>query len=79
MNVSQYEALIKALETGTLTQAAEDLGYTQSGLTRSITALEEQFGFKLLRRDRNGLSAAAAAFVRCAKEWLEEEGYFSEI
>lgn len=46
MNVSQYEALIKALETGTLTQAAEELGYTQSGLTRALNALESQFGFK---------------------------------
>lgn len=59
MNVSQYEALIKALETGTLTQAAEELGYTQSGLTRALNALEEQFGFKLLRRDRNGVHLTA--------------------
>lgn len=59
MNVSQYEALIKALETGTLTQAAEELGYTQSGLTRALNALESQFGFKLLRRDRNGVQLTA--------------------
>ena len=48
MNVSQYEALLKALETGTLSQAAEELGYSQSGLTRALNALEEQFGFRIL-------------------------------
>lgn len=59
MNVSQYEALIKALEAGTLTQAAEELGYTQSGLTRALNALEDQFSLKLLRRDRNGVQLTA--------------------
>ena len=59
MNVSQYEALLKALETGTLSQAAEELGYSQSGLTRALNALEEQFGFRILRRDRNGVQLTA--------------------
>lgn len=55
MNVSQYEALLKAIETGTLSQAAEELGYSQSGLTRALNALEEQFGFRILIRDRSGV------------------------
>ena len=59
MNVSQYEALLKALETGTLSQAAEELGYSQSGLTRALNALEEQFGFRILRRDRSGVQLTA--------------------
>ena len=55
MNLSQYEALIKAVETGTMTQAAEDLGYTQSGLTRALNSLEEQWNVRLLNRGRNGV------------------------
>ena len=39
MSLSQYEALLKAVETGTMTQAAEELGYTQSGLTRALSSL----------------------------------------
>ena len=31
MNLSQYEAFVKAAEAGTITEAAEELGYTQSG------------------------------------------------
>ena len=55
MNLSQYEALIKAVETGTMTQAAEELGYTQSGLTRALNSLEEQWTVRLLNRGRNGV------------------------
>ncbi len=43
MNLSQYEAFVKAAETGTITEAAEEMGYTQSGLTRALNALEEQW------------------------------------
>ena len=55
MSLSQYEALIKAVETGTMTQAAEELGYTQSGLTRALNSLEEQWNVKLLSRGRKGV------------------------
>lgn len=55
MNFSQYEALVKAVETGTMTQAAEELGYSQSGLTRALSSLEEQWGVRLLVRGRNGV------------------------
>ncbi|MBO6307649.1 MAG: LysR family transcriptional regulator, partial [Oribacterium sp.] len=34
MNILQYEALVKTLEYGTLSRAAEEMGYTQSGLSR---------------------------------------------
>lgn len=55
MNLSQYEAFVKAVEAGTMTKAAEELGYTQSGLTRALNALEEQWGVKLLTRGRSGV------------------------
>ena len=55
MNVLQYEALVKTLECGTLSKAAEEMGYTQSGLSRMINSLEEQLGLKLVERDRAGV------------------------
>jgi DNA-binding transcriptional LysR family regulator len=55
MSLSQYEAFVKAVETGTMTQAAEELGYSQSGLTKALNALEEQWDVKLLTRGRNGV------------------------
>ena len=55
MNTAPYQALVCALESGTLTQAAEQLGYTQSGLTKMLNALERELGFRLLIRDRHGV------------------------
>lgn len=55
MNFSQYEAFVKAVEAGTMTQAAEELGYSQSGLTRALSSLEEEWGVRLLMRGRNGV------------------------
>ena len=59
MKVTQYEALIRAVESGTLTKASAELGYSQSGLTRALNALEDQWGVKLLKRDRSGVRLTA--------------------
>ena len=59
MLISQYEALLKAVETGTVTQAAKELGYTQSGLTRAIDAVEKEWGVRVLRRSRTGVQLTA--------------------
>ena len=55
MNVLQYEALVKTLECRTLSKAAEEMGYPQSGLSRMINSWEEQLGLKLVERDRAGV------------------------
>ena len=55
MNYLQYEALIKTLECGTLSRAAEEMGYTQSGLSRMINSLEKQLDIKVIERDRGGV------------------------
>ena len=55
MSIKQYEAFVKIVEVGSLTRAAEELGCTQSGVSHMIAALEEDFGFVLLRRSRAGV------------------------
>lgn len=55
MNAQKYEAFIKTVELGSLTRAANDLGYTQSGISHMINALEEELGATLLLRDRSGV------------------------
>ena len=59
MQIIQYEVLLKVLESGTLTSAAEELGYSQSGLTRMLNSLEAELGFPLLVRDRRGVRLSA--------------------
>lgn len=55
MELERYRALVCAIETGSLSAAAERLQYTPSGISRMIAALEEENGFLLLFRDRNGV------------------------
>ena len=59
MNITQYEALVRAVESGTMTEAARELGYSQSGLTRALNSLEQEWGVKLLLRGRSGVRLTA--------------------
>ena len=54
MTDSKYRAFVVAAETGSLTKTAEKLGYTQSGVSHLIGALEDELGFQLLLRNHTG-------------------------
>lgn len=53
--ISKYQAFLKAIELGSLTEAARELQYTQSAVSRMIAALEEEWGLTLLVRSRSGI------------------------
>lgn len=55
MNIKKYEAFIRAVELGSLSKAAEELGYTQSGISHMMQSLEEEVGFPLLVRTPSGI------------------------
>ena len=54
MDTEKCAALLCALEEGTLARAAERLGYTPSGISRMVAALEDETGFPLLLREHGG-------------------------
>ncbi|MBQ7246962.1 MAG: LysR family transcriptional regulator [Lachnospiraceae bacterium] len=56
MDSNKYEAFLLAVDHGSLTAAAEYLGYTQSGITRIIKNLEEELGFPLFVRNKKGVT-----------------------
>ena len=56
MDTSRYQAFLSAAETGSIKNAAEELGYTPSGVSQLIKALEEELGFTLLYRSKKGVS-----------------------
>ena len=59
MQLENYRALISAIDTGSISAAAEALSYTPSGVSRMIAALEREFGFALLRRGKGGVTPTA--------------------
>ena len=48
MNISKYKALLTAVDMGSFSAAAQKLGYTQSGLTHMMNALEDVLWFLVL-------------------------------
>ena len=56
MEIQQLKHLLAAVQHGNLVKAAEASNITQSGLSRSITSLEQRLGVPLLNRTAKGVS-----------------------
>ena len=56
MNLSQLEVLVAIVETGSLTEAAETVGLTQSAVSYSLKKLEAELSVTLLQRGRQGVT-----------------------
>lgn len=55
MSIQKYRAFLTAVEEKNLTKAAKILGYTQPGISLMISSLEQDFGFPLLIRTKDGI------------------------
>lgn len=55
MDTEKCAALLCVLESGSITAAAEKLGYTVSGASRMMASLEAECGFPLLVRSKSGV------------------------
>ncbi|MFL6119703.1 LysR family transcriptional regulator [Actinophytocola sp.] len=63
VSITGLRVLREVAERGTLTAAADALGYTQSAVSRQIAALEQATGATLLERRRDGVRLTAAGHV----------------
>lgn len=59
MDSVKCQALLLAIQYGSLTAAGKELGYTQSGMTRMIRSLEKEISFPLLVRNKQGVRPSA--------------------
>jgi DNA-binding transcriptional LysR family regulator len=55
MHIQKYHVFIKTVECGSFTKAAEEMGYSQSGISRVINDLEREWRVSLLERGRTGV------------------------
>ena len=60
MDTKKIKALLVALDRGSLSSAAGELGYTQSGLTHMMNSLEDELGLNILVRSKQGVSLTGA-------------------
>ena len=55
MDTNKYAALLSIIRLGSLSAAAEKMGYSPSGMTRMMDSLENEMGFPLLHRTSQGV------------------------
>ena len=81
MDVTKCEAFLAAIDHGSLTAAGVFLGYTQSGITRMINALEEEVGFPLFIRTKKGVSPTenGKAMIPAFREIVRAHNHALEI
>ena len=63
MSIRKYIAYLRTVETGSITQAANELGYTQSAVSKMISDLEQDWQVKLLTRNHSGIEISSAGMV----------------
>lgn len=73
MDSKKFEILMTAADLGSFSKASEIVGYTQSGLTHMMDALEREIGFPLLRRNHSGiqLTQQGAQLMPAIREFLQ--------
>lgn len=54
-NIQKYQAFLKTVEHGSFTKAAEDLHFSQSGISRMVSDLEAEWQLSLLERRKGGV------------------------
>ena len=59
MSVTKYQVFLAVVGCGGFTRAAEELHFTQSGVSHTIAALENELGVPLFARNRGGVTLTA--------------------
>ncbi|MGM9662777.1 MAG: LysR family transcriptional regulator [Oscillospiraceae bacterium] len=79
MNVQKLNIILEAVRCGSMTKAAEELGYTQSGLTYTVNTVENELGFPIVIRDASGirLSVEGQELLPYIEELVECEKRFT--
>ena len=60
MSLQKYVAVLKTAELGSISRAAEQMGYTQSAVSRMIADLETEWDMEILHRGRGGIEVTSA-------------------
>ena len=79
MDSEKCTILMSILKNGSMSAAAQELNYTQSGISRAVEALERSAGFQIISRGRGGvrLTREGEALLPAIREiayWAEQYG-----
>lgn len=54
MDITKYEVFLNTVDRGGFNKVCEDLGYTQSGISKMMRSMEKEIGFPLITRSNKG-------------------------
>ena len=60
MELTKYEIFADAAKTGNFTKTADRMGYTQPAVSRTLRLLEQELGFPLFVRQKNGVELTSS-------------------
>ena len=67
-NLLKYLAIVKTVDTGSFTKAADSLNYAQSSISKMIADLEKEWGISLLQRNKKGVCLTGSKAVLSGSE-----------
>lgn len=72
MDIKKWRVMLAVDDYGSFTRVGEELGYTQSGITQMMKALEKDVGFSLFIKDNHGvtLTNEAKSLIPSIRELL---------
>ena len=75
MESARCKAFMASAQAGSISKAAEILGYTPSGVSQLVSALETEFGFPLLIRGKRGVvpTEDGKIILEAIREYLIQE------
>lgn len=75
MDIKKWTVMLTVDDYGSFTKAGEVLGYTQSGITQMMKALEKEVGFSLFIKDKKGtaLTQEARALIPSVRALLNAD------
>lgn len=81
MDINKYAIFVRAVETGCLTRAAEQLNYTQTAASHMLASLEAELGVRLLVRSRSGvtLTPAGEEVLPYARSIVENDSQIRQL
>lgn len=81
METEKCRVLIEIIKRGSLTAAAQSLGYTPSGLSRMMKSLEEDAGIALFVRNREGVrpTAECEKLLPLYKEFVTLDDKYNQV
>ncbi|QIK86642.1 LysR family transcriptional regulator [Erysipelothrix sp. HDW6B] len=81
MSLNKWRIYITAVDFGSLSKAAEKMGYTPSGVSQMISSLEDEIGIPLLVRSSRGVipSKGATELLPTIRDLLKAEEKLSQV